>query len=78
MATETATIRVARKTRDLLARQASERGLSVSALLSEIANDSVLEAAFRSERAATRADARSGAVRSEERDWETALDDGVD
>jgi hypothetical protein len=78
MATETATIRVTRETRDLLARQASERGVSLSAMLSELARDVAREAVFRSEREASRADAGSGEVRAEEREWEAALGDGVD
>ena len=39
MATDTATIRVTRETRDLLARQASKRGVSLSAMLSDLAQD---------------------------------------
>lgn len=78
MATETTTIRVTRKTRDLLAEQASERGVSLSAMLSELARDVAREAIFRSERDATRADAQTPAVSAEEREWETALGDDVD
>jgi hypothetical protein len=37
-----------------------------------------LEAMFRSEREATRIDARNPAVKAEERDWEATLGDGVD
>jgi hypothetical protein len=78
MAIDTATIRVRRETRDLLARQASERGMSLSALLSELARDVAREAVFRSEREATRADAGASAVRDEERDWESVVGDGID
>lgn len=39
MASKTATIRVTQQTRDLLAEQASERGLSLAALLAEIADE---------------------------------------
>jgi hypothetical protein len=74
MAAETATIRVTRETRDLLARQASERGLSLSAMLTDLAR----EAIFRAERDATRADAGVTAAKAEDREWEATLSDGVD
>jgi len=77
MATETATIRVTRETRDLLARQASERGMSLSTMLSELAREVTLEAVFRSEREASRADVGVPAVRAEERDWGAAAGDGI-
>jgi hypothetical protein len=78
MAAETTTIRVTRETRDVLARQARERGLSLSAMLSELARELAREAAFRSERDATRTDAGASAVRAEERAWEAATGDGID
>lgn len=78
MATDTATIRVTRETRDLLAKQARERGVSLSAMLSELAHHVARDAIFRSERDATRADAQTSAVSAEEREWETALGDGID
>lgn len=78
MATDTATIRVTRETRDLLAHQASERGLSLSAMLTDLAHDVAREEIFRAERSATRADAGVAAVETEDREWETALDDGLD
>ncbi|NLT06017.1 MAG: antitoxin [Solirubrobacterales bacterium] len=78
MATRTATIRVSRQTRDLLAGQARERGISLAGMLSQLASEAAREDALRSEREATRADARSSTVRAEERDWETALGDGLD
>lgn len=78
MATDTATIRVARETRDLLARQASERGISLSAMLSDLAHDVAREAIFRAERDATRADVGVAAVKAEEREWEATLGDGID
>jgi uncharacterized protein (DUF1778 family) len=77
MAVDTATIRVTRETRDLLAEQARERGLSLSSMLTELACDAARNAAFRSEREAARADARSRETLREERDWESALSDGV-
>lgn len=78
MATETATIRVSRETRDLFAEQARERGVSLSAMLSDLAHDVAREAIFRAERDATRADARVAAVKAEDREWEATLGDGVD
>jgi hypothetical protein len=78
MATDTATIRVTRETRDLLARQASERGVSLSAMLSDLANDVAREAIFRAERDATRADADVAAVEAEDRELEATLGDGID
>jgi uncharacterized protein (DUF1778 family) len=78
MATDTATIRVTRETRDLLAHQASERGLSLSAMLTDLARDVAREGIFRAERVATRADAGVASVETEDREWETALGDGLD
>lgn len=77
MATETATIRVTRATRDLLSKRARERGVSLSAMLTELALEGEREAIFRSEREAARADAGEPVVRAEEREWETALGDGI-
>jgi antitoxin MazE7 len=48
-ANETATIRVSRRTRDLLTEQARERGVSVAALLGEIARELEAEAIWGSE-----------------------------
>ena len=78
MASKTATIRVTRETRDLLAEQASERGLSLAALLAEIADDRRREATWRLEREASRIDARSPDAQAEAHDWEATLDDGID
>ncbi len=78
MVTETATIRVTRQTRDRLAEQARERGVSLSAMLAELALNAEREAVFRSEREASSADADEPRVRAEEREWETALGDGID
>lgn len=77
MAVETATIRVTRETRNLLADQARDRGMSLSAMLSELAREVAREAVFRSERDAARADASSRDALREEREWEAALGDGV-
>ena len=85
MAAKTATIRVTRQTRDLLADQAREgglslreRGLSLSAMLAEQALEAEREAAFRAEREASRADRGNPHVAAEERDWGAALGDGID
>jgi hypothetical protein len=77
MAVETATIRVTRETRDLLAGQARERGLSLSAMLTELARDVARDGVFRSEREAARSDAASRDALDEERAWESTLDDGL-
>jgi hypothetical protein len=78
MAVDTATIRVARATRDRLAAQARERGVSLSTLLAEIARERELAAIYESERQAIRADAQNPAVLEEMRLWESTLEDGID
>jgi hypothetical protein len=78
MASQTATIRVTRETRDLLAAQASERGLSLAALLAEIADERRRELVWRSEREANRMDARNSDAQVDARDWEATLEDGLD
>jgi len=78
MATETTTIRVRRETRDQLARQAESRGLSLSALLSQVAQREEREALFRAEREAVIAD-RGNPEAVEEADlWSATLSDGID
>jgi hypothetical protein len=78
MAVDTATIRVARNTRDLLAEQARERGISLSALLAEIAREREIEAAFESERQAVLAEVGDPAAEEERRLWDSTLEDGLD
>jgi hypothetical protein len=78
MAAETATIRVRRETRDLLAEQARKRGVSLASMLAEFAREAERESVLRSEREAARADAGQRAASSEERDWDAALGDGID
>lgn len=78
MATETSTIRVTRATRDLLAEQARERGVSVAALLAEIAQERRREAIWRSEHEANRIDAQNPDAQAELREWEATLEDGLD
>jgi hypothetical protein len=74
----TATIRVPRETRDLLAARARRRGVSLSSLLTELARRIDQAEALRSEREASRADAGGRDVAAEEREWETTLGDGID
>jgi hypothetical protein len=78
MATETATIRVPISTRDQLARRARERGVSVASMLTEFAETLTRDAIYRSEREATRADARNPDVVAEEHDWESVVGDGIE
>jgi predicted DNA-binding ribbon-helix-helix protein len=78
MATETATIRVARGTRDRLAEQARARGMSLAALLAQIAREREIEEIFASERRAVRLDAQNPAALEEMRLWEATLEDGID
>ncbi|HTD57972.1 MAG TPA: hypothetical protein VK672_03675 [Solirubrobacteraceae bacterium] len=78
MATETATIRVARATRDRLAEQARDRGISLAALLADMAREREIEAIWESERRAIDADAQNPAALDDARLWEAALEDGID
>jgi hypothetical protein len=78
MAVDTATIRVTRGTRDLLAEQARERGISIAALLTEIARERELEAIYASERRAVLAEVGDPVAEEEMRLWESTLEDGID
>jgi hypothetical protein len=78
MAVDTATIRVARGTRDLLAEQARERGMSLAALLAKIAREQEIEAIFAAERQAVLAEANDPVALAEHRLWEATLEDGLD
>jgi hypothetical protein len=78
MATETATIRVARSTRDRLAEQAHARGVSLASLLAEVARGAETELIWSAEREASRIDAENPDVAAEDRAWDTTLTDGVD
>jgi len=78
MASETATIRVARDTRDRLAEQAREQGVSLAALLAEIAHQRERELLWESERKARELDAQDPTAVEEIRLWEATLEDGID
>lgn len=78
MATQTATIRVTRETRDLLAAQARERGVSLASMLEELAREAERASIFRSEREASHTDAGDPAAQVEEREWDATLGDGID
>ncbi|MGN6217570.1 MAG: type II toxin-antitoxin system antitoxin MazE7 [Solirubrobacterales bacterium] len=78
MPSDTATIRVPRQTRDRLAARAKDRGVSLSALLTELAERAERADAYRSEREATRADMESPEALAEYRLWEGTLEDGID
>jgi post-segregation antitoxin (ccd killing protein) len=75
---ETTTIRVAKKTRDQLANEARERGLSVSELVARMARDAERERSFASEREAQRLDALNPEAIAEYAVWDEADSDGLD
>lgn len=77
MSTSTTTIRVSTQTRDRLAAQARERGVSVAALLAELAARAEHEAIFSAERDATRTDAGVPGVRDEDRGWDATAGHGL-
>jgi hypothetical protein len=77
VSTPTTTIRVSLQTRDRLAAQARERGVSIAALLTELASRAEHEAVFRAERDATRAEAAVDPTNDEDRDWDDTVDDGI-
>lgn len=78
MAADAAAIRVPREISDRLASRARDRGISLSALLTELVESAERDDAYRSEREATRADAESPAALAEYRLWEGTLEDGID
>ncbi len=78
MATQTTTIRVPIPTRDRLAAQARQRGISIADLLKELSDQAERHAAFAAERAATLAEAEISAAQDEDRDWEATAGDGID
>lgn len=77
MATETATIRVPQQTRDLLAEQARERGVSLSAFLTRVARSGERAAIFQAERDALLTDSRNPDVLAEDEQWAATLDDDL-
>src|SRR3954447_12491902 len=78
MPSDTATIRVPRQTRDRLAAWAHDRGVSLSALLTELAERAERADAYRSEREATLAEVDDPVAMAEYRLWEGTLEDGID
>jgi hypothetical protein len=76
--TETTTIRVTRATRDRLAREADERGVSLAALLDDISRLAERERIFASEREATRLDALNPDAIAEYELWDEAASGGID
>ncbi len=78
MATDTTTIRVPRETRDLLAGQAKARGVSLSAMLTRLAERETRDATFRAEREASMADLKRPESAEEAADWEATTGDGLD
>ena len=78
MSTPTTTIRVTVGTRDRLAAQARQRGVSVSALLTDLAAQADRNAIFQAERDAEQAESGDAAARDEARDWGDATGDGID
>lgn len=78
MATSTTTIRVPIPTRDRLAAQARQRGISIAALLEELSEQAERQAAFEAERMATLADAEVSDVRDEDMDWDATAGDGIE
>jgi post-segregation antitoxin (ccd killing protein) len=78
MPSDTATIRVPRQTRDSLAARARNRGVSLSALLTELAEQAERADAYRSEREATLAEVDDPVALAEYRLWEGTLEDGLD
>ncbi len=78
MPSVTATIRVPRQTRDRLAARARDRGVSLSALLTELAERAERADAYKSEREATLADLESPEALAEYRLWEGTIEDGID
>ncbi len=62
----------------MLAEQARERGVSLAAMLSEIADERRREAIWRSECEASQIDGQNPGTRTEFREWGATLEDGLD
>lgn len=77
MAADTMTIRVTCATHDLLAQQARERGVSLPAMLGEIADERRRNAIWRSEREASRIDSQNPNAQTELQEWEATLEDSL-
>lgn len=77
MAPDMSTIRVPTPTRDKLAAQARQRGISIAALLEDLAAQAERQAAFAAERKATLADAEMSEVQDEDLDWDDTTGDAI-
>ena len=60
-----------------MAAQARQRGVSVSALLTDLAAQAERHAIFKAERDAEQAEVGDTAARDEAQDWGDATDDGI-
>ena len=60
-----------------MAAQARQRGVSVSALLTDLAAQAERHAIFKAERDAEQAEAGDATVRDEAQDWGDTTDDGI-
>ena len=60
-----------------MAAQARQRGVSVSALVTDLAAQAERHAIFKAERDAEQAEAGDATVRDEARDWGDTTDDGI-
>lgn len=78
VATATTTIRVPIPTRDRLAAQARQRGISIGALLEELSQQAERQSAFEAERMATLADAKMAEIQDEDLDWDATAGDGIE
>lgn len=76
MSTST-TIRVSTQTRDRLAAQARERGISYAVFCLKKKTQAERQAIFRAEREASHAETTTQAVRDEDREWEGTVGDGL-
>jgi hypothetical protein len=72
MSNDTAIIRVARRTRDLLVEEAHERGITVALLLAEISREREAEAIWRSPRPGP--DGRTRELDVEDHAWDAVLE----
>lgn len=77
MAPDTSAIQVPTPTHDELAAQARQRGISIAALLEDLAEQAERQAAFAAERTATMADTDRSGIQDEDLNWDTTTGDGI-